>query len=388
MNTRPPIETAPSTVVLSVSFNNDASCFSVGLNTGICIFHTKSCLLKASKDFNGGIGLVEMMGTTNYLALVGGGRQPKFSSSKAIIWDGLKSKVAMEISSLTPVRGVRIGRNRIVVALQNSVRVYSFAKPPDLQAVYETTNNPFGLCCLSEKTIAFPGRTVGQVQLVDIGTGNVSIIPAHSSALRAIQLSPDGESLATASEQGTLIRVFATSNCAKVAELRRGVDPATIFSLGFSPEGTKVACTSDKSTLHVFDVPHPKRGVVVPTSPSASMAGSGILAGRPGDDGRGRWGFLGKIPLMPRMFSDVYSFASAPFEAGDDPFMGSLPLSEQTPLGTTRPQKGVIGWINEESLVVIGAGQDARWEKFIITKGEDGRRYLTREGWKRYLGSG
>ncbi|CCF42870.1 WD repeat domain-containing phosphoinositide-interacting protein 4 [Colletotrichum higginsianum] len=388
MNTRPPIETAASTVVLSASFNSDASCFSVGLNSGICIFHTKSCLLKASRDFNAGIGLVEMMGTTNYLALVGGGRQPKFSTSKTIIWDDMKGRVAIEIASLTPVRGVRIGRNRIVVALQNSVRVYSFAKPPDLQSVYETTDNPLGLVAMSDKTIAFPGRTVGQIQLVEIGTGNVSIIPAHSSALRAIQLSPDGELLATASEMGTLIRVFATTNCARLAELRRGVDPATIFSLGFSPEGTKLACTSDKSTLHVFDVPHPKKPMTAPTSPTASqMAGSGILAGRPADDGKGRWGFLGKIPLMPRLFSDVYSFASAPFEAGDDPLVGGLPLSDQTTLGTTRPQKGVIGWITEDSLVVIGAGQDARWEKFVISKGDDGRRYVVREGWKRYLGS-
>lgn len=34
-------------------------------------------------DFNAGIGLVRMMGTTNYLALVGGGRSPKFAMNKA-----------------------------------------------------------------------------------------------------------------------------------------------------------------------------------------------------------------------------------------------------------------------------------------------------------------
>lgn len=33
-------------------------------------------------DFNAGIGLVQMMGTTNYLALVGGGRSPKFAMNK------------------------------------------------------------------------------------------------------------------------------------------------------------------------------------------------------------------------------------------------------------------------------------------------------------------
>ncbi|EXK33230.1 hypothetical protein FOXG_06070 [Fusarium oxysporum f. sp. lycopersici 4287] len=380
MNVRPPIEASSTEAVLSVSFNNDASCFSVGLGSGICIFHTKSCLLKASRDFNAGIGLVQMMGTTNYLALVGGGRSPKFAMNKAIIWDDMKGKVALEITALTAIRGVQLGRERIAVVLQNSVRVYSFAKPPDLLHVYETADNLLGLCCLSEKKLAFPGRTAGQIQLIELATGNVSIIPAHSSALKAIALSPDGELLASASETGTLIRVYATSNCARLAELRRGIDPATIFSLAFSPCGTMLACTSDKSTLHIFDVPHPRKPGM---TRSQQLGASGSDPG----DGTGKWGILSKIPLMPRVFSDVYSFSSAPFEAGDEAAIGGISFSESTVLGTSRPPKGVIGWIGDDSLVVIGAGHDARWEKFIIVDGEDGKRHCVREGWKRYLGN-
>ncbi|KAF4966752.1 hypothetical protein FZEAL_10620 [Fusarium zealandicum] len=376
MNVRPPIEASNPEAVLSVSFNNDASCFAAGLDSGICIFHTKSCLLKASRDFNAGIGLVQMMGTTNYLALVGGGRNPKL---QAIIWDDMKGKVALEITALTAVRGVQLNRERIAVVLQNSVRVYSFAKPPDLLHVYETADNLLGLCCLSDKKLAFPGRTAGQIQLVELRTGNVSIIPAHSSALKAIALSPDGELLASASEMGTLIRVYSTSNCARLAELRRGIDPATIFSLAFSPDGNMLACTSDKSTLHVFDVPHPRK----PAMNRSQQLGASSDTG----DSAGKWGILSRIPLMPRVFSDVYSFTSAPFEAGDEAMIGGIPFSEGTVLGTSRPPKGVIGWIGEDSLVVVGAGHDARWEKFVIVDGEDGKRHCVREGWKRYLGN-
>jgi WD40 repeat protein len=376
MNVRPPIELSNPAAVLSVSFNNDASCFAVGLESGICIYHTKSCQLKASRDFNAGIGLVQMMGMTNYLALVGGGKSPKFAMNKAIIWDDMKGKVALEITTLTAVRGVQLGRERIAVVLQNSVRVYSFAKPPNLLHVYETADNLAGLCCLSDKKLAFPGRTVGQVQLVEVATGNVSIIPAHSSALKAIQLSPDGELLATASETGTLVRVYSTSSCARIAELRRGIDTATIFSLAFSPAGTMLACTSDKSTLHIFDVPHPGKSA---TPRSQRHSGSA-------DNNNGKWGILSSIPLMPRVFSDVYSFASAPFEAGDDRMIGGIPFSDGTVLGTTNPAKGLIGWISEDSLAVIGAGQDVRWEKFVIMDGEDGKRHCIREGWKRYRG--
>lgn len=290
----------------------------------------------------------------------------------------MKGKVALEIAALAVVRGVQLGRRHIVIVLQNSVRVYSFSKPPNLLHVFETFDNPAGLCCLSERTLAFPGRSAGQIHLVELATGNVSIIPAHSSPLQALQISLDGELLASASETGTLIRVFATSNCAKLAELRRGIDPATMFSLAFSPSGSILACTSDKSTLHIFDVPHPRK-----SSTQRDQHGRGTGA----DGDVGKWGVLSKIPLMPRVFSDVYSFTSAPFSAGDDSTIGGIPFTETTTLGTTKPPKGIIGWISEDSLVIIGAGRDARWEKFILVIGEDGKRRCVREGWKRYLGS-
>jgi len=341
-----------------------------------------------------------MMGKANYLGLVGGGRQPKFAANKLILWDDLKSKSGLEISALTPVRGVQLSKERVVVVLQNSVRVYKFAKPPSFVAAYETANNPSGLCCMSQTKIAFPGRTAGHVQLVEISTGNVSIIPAHSSPLRVIAMSQDGEFLATASEKGTLIRVFSTSNCARVVELRRGIDSATIFSLAFNPSGsspfgTMLACTSDKSTLHIFDVPNPKNVTRWPVTTGASGSQSGKAAtgnnGTGSNDGTGKWGVLSKIPLMPRVFSDVYSFASAPFEAGDEPAAtgggGLLSSSDSSAvLGTMRPSKGIIGWISEDTLIVVGAGQDARWEKFVVQETAEGGRQVVRQGWKRYLG--
>jgi WD repeat-containing protein 45 len=186
-----------------------------------------------------------------------------------------------------------------------------------------------------------------------------------------------------------LIRVFATSNCARIAELRRGVDHAVIFSIAISPSGQLLAVTSDKSTLHIFDIPHPSK-------PARSDATTGnkrytTAGGRSGSPALGeqepsqKWGILGRIPLLPRVFSDVYSFASAPFEIGDEPlYGGSSPLN--SPDSGFRPPKGVLGWTSDQSIIVIGAGRDGRWEKFVIAEGEDGKRYCIRDGWKRYLG--
>lgn len=159
-----------------------------------------------------------------------------------------------------------------------------------------------------------------------------------------------------------------------MAELRRGVDHAVIFSLAISPSNNMLAVTSDKSTLHVFDIPNPRSLSYRSQSPYAAS-----------EEGSNKWGVLGKIPLLPRVFSDVYSFSSAHFEIGDETSLGSVNIAT---LGASfpRPPKGVIGWLDDQTILVVGAGRDGRWEKFLLRDGDDGKRYCIREGWKRYLG--
>ncbi|KAI0172795.1 WD40-repeat-containing domain protein [Hypoxylon sp. FL1284] len=362
MNTRPVIESPSEHAALSVTFNDDSSRFVVGLDSGFCIFVSQSGQIQTARDFNAGLGLVQMMGNANYLALVGGGRSPKFPQNKVIVWDDSKNKTALEIATLTSVRGVQLSQTRIAVVLQNSVRVYAFKKPPQSLARYETADNPFGLCCLTEKYLVFPGRTPGHVQVVHLDTDSVSIIPAHTNSLRALTLDRVGEQIATASDRGTIIRVWSTGTCAKLAERRRGTETAAIYSLRFSPSGNLLACTSDKGSLHVFEVPNV-------------------------NSTKNKWQWLGGIPFGP--FSDVYSFTSTQFETGDEPLLPSNPrrLGDDPGLGTSKPIKGVVGWIDEETLIVVGAGVDARWEKFVLVAGEEDQTVIKRVGWKKYLGN-
>lgn len=178
-----------------------------------------------------------------------------------------------------------------------------------------------------------------------------------------------------------------------MGELRRGVDPAVIFSIAISPNSSLLAVSSDKATLHIFDLPHSlqnSRNDSVSTSRPHRHSNSFSTAGSSEEGNNQKWGILGRIPLLPRVFSDVYSFASAPFEIDDDPqtalgIGGAIPIPG-IPGGKAR--KGIIGWTNDRTIMVIGAGRDGRLEKFTLVDGENGNnRRCVRKGWKRYLGS-
>lgn len=83
------------------------------------------------------------------------------------------------------------------------------------------------------------------------------LIDAHNTPVAALTLSLSGARLATASEKGTLVRVFDTSSGAKLQELRRGTDPAEIYHLAFNRSCEWLAVTSDKNTVHVFSLREP-----------------------------------------------------------------------------------------------------------------------------------
>jgi WD repeat-containing protein 45 len=119
------------------------------------------------------------------------------------------------------------------------------------------------------------------------------LINAHNTQVTALALSLNGSRLATASEKGTLIRVFETSNGTKLQELRRGSDPADVYHLAFDRKSMWLAVTSDKNTVHVFAIreknaesdqrPVRRIGSKGSSAPAAGHAGSdAVVVSNPG----------------------------------------------------------------------------------------------------------
>lgn len=77
-------------------------------------------------------------------------------------------------------------------------------------------------------------------------------IEAHNSSVSCITLNFEGTLLATASDKGTIIRLFNPATGEAVKELRRGSDKAEIYSITIDVESKWLGCTSDKGTVHIF----------------------------------------------------------------------------------------------------------------------------------------
>lgn len=200
-----------------------------------------------------------MLGRSNFVVLVGGGRNPRFPGNKVIIYDHRSGQYMAELEFRSEVRAVRVRKDRLVVVLRSKIFVYTLGPNPVKLAAYETADNPLGLCCLSfdeqKALLVFLARQEGHVHIVDLyQEGSLSLVRAHKTRLAALSLNPDGTKFATASKKGTLVRVFSTETGKIESELRRGSDRAVIFSIAFSFDNQRICVASDKGTVHVFQL--------------------------------------------------------------------------------------------------------------------------------------
>ncbi|KAF9970805.1 WD repeat domain phosphoinositide-interacting protein 3 [Actinomortierella ambigua] len=347
---------------------------------------------------DGGISIAEMLFRCNYLALVGGGRNPKYPPNKVIIWDDERNKGVIELEFRSEVKAVKLRRDKFVVVLANKVIVYSFTMMPTKLHVFETVDNDRGLVALSstddQSILVFPGRQSGHIQIVDLNsvtpttavtgggstnipsdspfahrhstsslassssgnstggggggshppsgastlptapptnypmvasttkpTANVSIIPAHTSPLYCLVTNADGTKCASASDKGTLIRVFDTTTSKLLNEFRRGVDRAEIYSIAFNSDSTRICAGSDKGTVHVFNLEGALGGTRVyhqgAGGPAAPVPRAGPRYGEVqmmpspqlNSSGNRQSSLAFMKDLLPKYFSSAWSFA-------------------------------------------------------------------------------
>lgn len=82
----------------------------------------------------------------------------------------------------------------------------------------------------------------------------VNLLSAHKSPVAALALNSTSSMLATASDKGTVIRVFSLPSADKLYQFRRGSYPARVYSIAFNQVSTLLAVSSATDTIHIFKI--------------------------------------------------------------------------------------------------------------------------------------
>jgi autophagy-related protein 18 len=117
----------------------------------------------------------------------------------------------------------------------------------------------------------------------------LNVIQAHKSPIAALTLNSTGTMLATASDKGTVVRVFSVPDAQKLWQFRRGSQSARIFSINFNLASSLLAVSSDSSTIHIYKLASRQgqgdHGLQEPSSPGlddgASVTPSEISSASP-----------------------------------------------------------------------------------------------------------
>ena len=256
------METEEEDRILCVSFNQDGSCFGVGTESGFSIYNSYPLKLSVKRKMDGGIGIIEMLSRCNIIALVGGGSNPNFDRNKVILYDDSQAKVIAEIIVIFTVLNVKLKRTKIFIIGENQINVFAFSNnylKIDSVNTYQNKLGIMGISLDSNLNIICYPSSLGEVTLkyYDKKKGDkfeTSTIKAHQSEIVALVMNNDGSLLASASKQGTIIRIYQTKDGALIQELRRGSKNSEIFSLVFNYNSKYLACSSSSGTVHIFIV--------------------------------------------------------------------------------------------------------------------------------------
>ena len=173
-----------------------------------------------------------------------------------MIWDDQRKQCIAQVDCAKKVRAVRLHKNLVIVVLEDQIIVYDY----NLKEIFrrETASNPKGIYAVCPDTdnivLAFPAVQTGMVRVEHISIDKSKFVKAHKSGISQIALNRDGTRLATASETGTLIRIFDTETGDQLREVRRGTSSADIFSIAFSNDSKYLCACSDHGTVHLFFV--------------------------------------------------------------------------------------------------------------------------------------
>ncbi|KAG2039209.1 WD40 repeat-like protein [Suillus americanus] len=292
--------------MLFANFNQDFSCISVGTRKGYSITNCDPFGRVYTMN-DGARGIVEMLFCTSLIALVGAADQPQSSPRKLQIVNTKRQSMICELLFPSSILAVKLNRKTLVIVLEVEIYIYDISNMRLLHII-ETTPNPEATCALSPSAdnsyLAYPSpvpspttqspsqastsqapsssHQSGDVLLFSTRTLTVAnVIQAHKSPISFLSINSTGTILATASDKGTVIRVWSIPGAEKLYQFRRGTREARIYSINFNVVSSLLAVSSAHDTVHIF-----KLGPQKAPSSSSSKKNDGLSSPPESIDGR------------------------------------------------------------------------------------------------------
>ncbi|CAM9092935.1 unnamed protein product [Chrysoparadoxa australica] len=290
----------------TASFNQCGSCICYCSDGGYSIFNCnpwRECYTEHAEQGEQ-VTHVQMLFSTSLVCLVHANTPQRLR-----LWNTSlgRNKIAAicDVSFDAPIKAIRMDRRRIVALLGSAIHIFDISNMKCL-AVLDDFEDDAGLhliamSCKGDRSVLAIADASSEVVLYDaLNLQVLKKIVAAKRSIAAIALSPCGSLLATASEHGTIIRVFDVITGALKSTLRRGRIPAHLHCLVFNSACTLLAAASSTQTVHVFDL---EKGSLEECSDDHSVS-SGSQASQP-------LGLLSRLPsladVLPQAVMDVIS---------------------------------------------------------------------------------
>jgi autophagy-related protein 18 len=279
------------------------------------------------------------------------------------------------------VLAVRLNRKRLAVVLEEEIYLYDISNMSLLYTI-ATSPNPNAICSLSPSSencyIAYPlpkprddtgdkrpahapplstyvPPTSGEVLIFDTLTLKaVNVVEAHRSPLCCIALNSEGTLLATASETGTIIRVFSVPRGQKLFQFRRGTYPSTIYSMSFNLSSTLLCVSSTSDTVHIFRLSNSstssqRPGTAGAASPRSDRWSRSRSRGDDSTDNSPSSNAAAEGSPPPRSETTTDSYSGTPTGGSLAPTLGAAPSSP-----THRRQSGSFSSMLRRSSQIMG----------------------------------
>lgn len=242
--------------ILNISFNQDSSFFAIGTESRFKIYQTYPLQERMVRKMNGGIGAIEMLYKSNIIALLGGGKIPKFSTNRVILWDANDDRVVSEFKFLTPVINIKLKKDLLFAICAKRIYIFNI-KTYNIRDTIDTGENKKGLFAYNND----PNFTIigyiaindcKKISIKNLKKNKVISFTAQEDIISYMTMSYDGKLIVSSNDTGTIIKVHSCVDGALIQEFKRGNSKVENIFITIDNSSRFVAVSSSKGTIHFF----------------------------------------------------------------------------------------------------------------------------------------